>query len=105
MLKLVKKHDWLELKAENLLLKEEVGRLSAKLESVMEIAKEEADELRKQVGAWQEKKPYCGKHCQACKHGYATQEGIFSRPVYGCYLDAENECYLFTRKEVEEAGK
>lgn len=101
MLKLVKKHDWLELKAENLLLKDEVDRLSAKLE----VVKAETAENEKKVYAWQEKKPYCGKHCQACKHGYATQEGIFNRPVYGCYLDAENECYLFTRKEVEEAGK
>ena len=101
MLKLVKKHDWLELKAENLLLKDEVDRLSAKLET----AKAETAEIEKKVDAWQEKKPYCGKHCQACKHGYATQEGIFSRTVYGCYLNAENDCYLFTRKEVEEAGK
>ena len=101
MLKLVKKHDWLELKAENLLLKDEVDRLSAKLET----AKAETAEIEKKVDAWQEKKPYCGKHCQACKHGYATQDGIFGRTVYGCYLNAENDCYLFTRKEVEEAGK
>lgn len=94
MLKLVKKHDWLELKAE-------VDMLRAKLED----AKADAEELQAKADAWQEKKPYCGKHCQGCKHGYATQDGIFGRIVYGCYLNAENDCYLFTRKEVKEAGK
>lgn len=100
MLKLIKKHDWLDLKAENLLLKDKVKELSAKLEN----AKAETDEIQKKVDAWQEKKPYCGKHCHGCKHSYVTYESVFSKG-YGCYLNAENECYLFTRKEVEEAGR
>lgn len=101
MLKLIKKITWMKMKDENMLLKEALNGLEAKL------ANAEADNanLQEKIDAWQEKKPYCGRHCQGCKHGYATQDGIFGNPVYGCYLNAENDCYLFTRKEVEEAGK
>ena len=107
MLKLVKKHDWLELKAENLLLKDEVDRLSAKLET----AKAETAEIEKKVDAWQEKKPYCGGHCNVCKHGYTVKCGYVSplgfhtKPETGCMLEAKLSCYLFEPKEVEEAGK
>ena len=107
MLKLVKKHDWLELKAENLLLKDEVDRLSAKLET----AKAETAEIEKKVDAWQEKKPYCGGHCHGCKHsytakvGYDSLRGFLTKPEMGCMLKAKLSCYLFEPKEVEEAGK
>ena len=101
MLKLIKKITWMKMKDENMLLKEALNGLEAKL------ANAEADNanLQEKIDAWQEKKPYCGGHCQGCKHSYVTKEGFLGRPVYGCYLNAENDCYLFTRKEVEEAGK
>ncbi len=107
MLKLVKKHDWLELKAEKQLFKDEVDRLSAKLEDALALA----EQLQEQIDAWQEQKPYCGGHCHGCKHsytakcGYDSPLGFLTKPEMGCMLKAKLSCYLFEPKEVEEAGK